>query len=782
MTASAAPAQRLSVSPDDVQAADRASGDEEELYLEVTVNRAPTGRLVRFVRYGSTLSVSAATLGELGIRWPGGETPGGLIALDSLPGLRFDYDASLQRVNLTVPVAWLTGPTTRLGFTQPESTGIDPATRAPGLLFNYDVSAQGSQAAQSVSAWTEQRVFGVGPGIWNNSLVTRAGARSSAGTRQDTVRLDTSWQLDFPGQMVTVMAGDTITSSLSWTRAARVGGVRVSRNFALQPYRVTVPLASFTGEAVLPSTVELYINGARQAGEGQVQPGRFQLDALPSFQGLGQAQMVITDINGMSRVVEFSLYNTPQLLEKGLADWSAELGAIRRDYGLQSFAYDSTPLASASGRYGLRDHTTIEAHVEAADGLQLGGTGGVWLLGRRGGVINAAIATSRHDAGPGVQGSAGYQWQTRAFNVSLGTQVRSAEFADAGTLAGSPPPLRTDRAFVGMSLPIGRIGAGLVSQEQVGSGRSRFLNVNWSLSSVRNGYLNFNLNRNLDGDGGNSAILYWSLPINRRLTTAASLRRNDRATGTVLEATRSVDADRGGWGWRAQVAPQTNGNAQAEVTQLGRYGQWTTGVSWQDGSDDRAGAYANASGSLLSIRRYARATRRVDDAFALVSTGGIPDIAVKLENRVVGHTDEHGLLLVNRLQAWQRNRLSIDPMQLPEDTLVDRVELEAVPASRSGMVAAFDVRQTLSVQVVLRDAAGDPLPIGSAIRLASSPTGSTPTGEPISVVGYDGLVFLQNPPAGARLLVGDGDRICSATLPGTLPKRGLADLGELTCR
>lgn len=753
----------------------------EELYLEVSVNQVPTGKLARFVVHDGRLSASAATLTELNLKWPGRETvptvSTGVIALDSLAGLRVTYDAAHQRIDLTVPIEWLDRSTTRLGFSQPGPVGTDRASLVPGILFNYDVTALGSRAAGSLSAWTEQRVFGVGAGLWTNSIVTRAGGSIGDKTRLETVRLDTAWELDFEGRMISVVAGDTVTSSLSWTRPARVGGVRVSRNFRLQPYRVTIPLASFTGEAVLPSTVDLFINGARQASE-QVQPGRFQLDTMPAFQGLGQARMVITDINGLSRIVELSLYSAPDLLQKGLFDWSAEVGALRRDYGLRSFSYGDTPLVTTSGRYGLRESMTIEGHAEVARGLQLAGAGGVWLLGNRWGVLNAAAAASGYHGAHGGQGSLGYEWQTQAFSAGAATQARTAEFNDIGSLDSSPPPTRLDRAFVSVGLPFGRVGAAFVNQEQAGLARSRFLSLNWSRSWTRAGYLSLNVNRNLEGTEGSGVMLYWAVPVGRRLSVSASARRTDGSSGTVLEAFRAVNGDRGGWGWRAQAAPGGNAAAQGDVTHLGQYGQWTAGGSWQDTATGASvGGYANAGGSALLMRGKFGGMRRVDDAFALVSTEGVPNVAIKLENRVVGHTDDRGFLLVNRLNAWQRNRLSIDPLELAEDTAIERVEVEAVPPSRSGVLAAFSVRSVISVQFVVRNAAGAPMAAGSAVRLASDRGAA-----PLSVVGFDGVVFLENPPAGAHLRVGDGEQVCSVKLPADLPARGVLDLGELTCR
>ncbi len=81
--------------------------------------------------------------------------------------------------------------------------------------------------------------------------------------------------------------------------------------------------------------------------------------------------------------------------------------------------------------------------------------------------------------------------------------------------------------------------------------------------------------------------------------------------------------------------------------------------------------------------------RRVYDSFALVSTDGIANVPVKLENRLVGATDDKGLLLVTPLNSWQENDLSVDPLVLPADVSVERVRMKRCPPPAAGWSRAF---------------------------------------------------------------------------------------------
>lgn len=756
---------------------------QQELYLEVTLNRVASGRLARFVIRDEVLYASAATLVELGLRWPGSATRAGLVALRELPGVEVQYNAAGQTIALQVPVAMLDRESTRVGFTQPERPRVDPASRVPGVLFNYDLYGQRSEDAGTLSGFSELRVFGVGRGVLSNTLSTRINSGNAALLgRHASVRLDTSWQLDLPERMISVVVGDAITGSLDWSRATRIGGVRVSRNFALQPYRITTPLASFAGEAALPSTVDLYIDGLRQSSQ-DVQPGRFQIDSVPSLNGAGQAQLVITDINGQSRLVGFSLYGTPDLLQAGLSDWSLEAGVVRREYGERSFSYASDPVFSATGRYGWSDALTLEGHTEGSGDVQQAGLGAAWLLGQRGGVLSVSLAGSRSEGLDGHQHGLGYQWATRMFSASVNTLRRSAGFLDLASLEGATLPRRTDQAFAGVSSPLGQWGVSYVAQTNAETGRSRFASINWSRLVAGNSTLSISFNRNLENRDGDSAFAFWSLPLDRLTSLSTAGRRSRNSQSLTLEANHAISGDLGGWGWRSQATLGDTRSGLAQVSQLGRFGQWTAGLDHFQGGNGGAStttAFASASGGLAWMQGQTYAMRRVDDAFALVSTSGVAGVPVRLENRLVGETDDNGLLLINRLNAWQLNQISIDPLQLPADMQLGSTRLEAVPQGRSGTLARFDLRRTLAVQVNLRLASGGWVPAGTPVWL--QPADASAAASAATVVGHDGVVYLQDPPAGARLQISSKQSTCTVALPVPAQTEGRVDLGELTCR
>ncbi|KRG67516.1 hypothetical protein ABB27_09675 [Stenotrophomonas terrae] len=747
----------------------------QKLYLDVHINREQGGTLARFNLQGQSLSASAKTLQELGVRLPGeiaDDAPS--ITLSQLPGIRIDYDRGNQRLDLQVPVQMLDRPTTRLHVGE-VGDALAVSDSSPGLLLNYDLYAQQLHGDRDISGYSELRLFGLGAGIWSTSQSSRL-ITGRAGHNTGNTRLDSRWQLDLPGPMLSLSVGDQLTGALDWSRSARIGGLHLSRNFNLQPYRATTPLASFAGEAVLPSTVDLYINGMRQASQ-RVAPGRFQLDSTPALNGAGQAQLLVTDINGHSRSLEFALYGAPELLQTGLSDWSLDIGVLRRDYGLRSFAYDHQPLASASLRHGLNDHLTLETHAEATANLQLAGVGAVALLGRRSGVLNASYSGSQAASRGGGQYALGYQWNAAGFSISANSQRRSRQFVDAPAhLTRTLLARRSDQLFVGFgNARSGQFNLNYIIQAYPGSPRTRLFGAGWSRSLRGQAWISAQFNRDLDNPGMDSAYLYFSIPLDRRTQLSASLRHGSDSDVTAVEANHSQPLDSGGWGWRLQSSAGAQRSQSAEINHLDEHGRWRFGLD----HDNTVGslAYLQGSGSLAWFGGGLHLLRSTDDAFALVTTNGMPGVPVRLENRFVGTTDAHGELLVAPLRAWQRNLLSIDPLQLPADMQVEAVQQQVVPAARSGVRAAFELQPGQAVDLRIQDADGRWLPAGTEAIVERDGRVLA-----VTVIGHEGQFYLGTVPSGAQLRIRRAGGECVIALPDADTTQPSAPSETLQCK
>ncbi|MFO3705336.1 fimbria/pilus outer membrane usher protein [Xanthomonas codiaei] len=748
--------------------AQAATAQPQTLYLNVTLNQADRG-LAPFEMVDGHLRASVDTLRKLGFVLAD-RAADEQVALDSLRDVEVRYDAALQRLALQAPLAQLSLSTTVL---KAEDIAPPSATASPGMLLNYDLYATRNTGASSVSLSTELRGFGIGRGMVDTTAVFLTYDRPQDHRwRSEAVRLDSAWQMDFPETATSLRVGDFYSGFVDWSRSLRLGGVQIGRNYALQPYRVLTPTPSFLGEAAVPSTVELYVDGLRQYS-GRVPAGPFQLAAQPGISGTGQAQIVVTDAFGRVRRLDFAFYGTPQLLARGISEWSAGIGHLRRDYGVRSFAYASRPVASATLRKGLRDDFTIEAHTEAGGGVVNAGAGGIWLLGA-GGVVNAAYAHSRMHALSGGQYVLGYAWNNRRFNFNLGTQRTHGDYRDLGALQGSLPARISDRVVFGVNLAaIGSLGTSYVRLSYPQGDTSRYASAFWSRSFGRSWAANLSANQNLDVRSDRSVYLSLSTTFGEIRQASASMQRNGNRTGFVADISQPLpgDGDLGGIGWRLQGrAGDDASGGLAELGWLNRVGRYNIGAANQGG--DTFG-YASASGSLVWMNGRGFAARDIQDSFAVVSTDGQAGIPVRLENRLIGVTDARGTLLVTPLQSWQRNQLSIDTLNLPADLRVDRVDTTVTPRQQSGVAVRFGITRVRAAVIVLHDTNSAPVPVGSVVQREGD-------AERV-VVGYDGETYLDNLQRDNRILVDTPDGRCVAQFAYPTSSGGIPRVGPLPC-
>jgi len=745
-----------------------AAADNEVLYLEVTLNQSRTGRLFRFVRRDGRFFASTSTLREIGFELRANDDSQ-MHPLDEFPGVVIRYDSVEQTIAIDAPLSQLSLSTTVLNTPRHEVPRASAGSR--GALLNYDLYAGRQDGASNLNATVELRVFGIGNGVLSNTTATRAYRVRGEDWHGETVRLETHWQASFPESAITLTIGDTYSGLLNWTRTVRVGGVQIGRNFGLQPYRITAPLPAFVGEAAVPSAVDLYINGMKQYS-GEVPTGPFQLTTVPGVTGAGNAQIVVTDAFGRTRSFDFPFYATQQLLAKGLSDWSVTAGMVRQDYGVRSFSYAGDPVASGSLRYGIGDSFTAEAHLEAGGGLANAGGGGLWLLGRVG-VLSASYAQSMLDGERGSQTALAYTWNNGRFNVSADSQRTHGDYRDIASLYGALPPQVSERALAGFTThSLGNLSLSYVRLSYPETGTSRYAGAFWSRSFARGWSANLSLNQNLDDDRDRSAYLNVSVVLGHHRQASASIQRNgDRDTG-IADISRAVPND-GGFGWRIQARDGDDGRGGlAEAGWINNIGRYGLGVASFGSS--RHG-YASASGGLVWMGGHAFASRHISEAFAVVSTDGIAGVPVKLENRLVGHTDADGMLMVTPLKAWQRNRLSIDPMDLPASLRIADVDLLATPQERAGTRVHFAITPVHAALIVLHDESGQPLPLGSTVRIDG-------VSDAEALVGFDGETYLDALKPGKNLIRVQTVRgTCVVSFDSPSSDGAIPRIGPLTC-
>jgi len=179
------------------------------------------------------------------------------------------------------------------------------------------------------------------------------------------------------------------------------------------------------------------------------------------------------------------------------------------------------------------------------------------------------------------------------------------------------------------------------------------------------------------------------------------------------------------------------------------------------------------------MNRNLFAMRQSLNSFAVVSTEGVADIPVRLENRLVGKTNSKGLLLIDSLNPYQHNAVSIDTLDLPLEYKIESTQIDAVPYSSSGVYLNFPVYKMRSVQWAAVDEQNQPLKMGSRVWVQQ--TAPNLDSVEYTIVGRDGMIYLENP-ATSTVFIEQMGRVCRMDLPDFSAQYGFLDLGNLTCK
>lgn len=694
------------------------------------------------------------------------------IALDAVPGLRWQIDGASQTLVIEVPPAAFA----RHRFEHAGASRPAPTTAGIGGYANYDLHWQRDSAAASVAGGLVD-LGAFGPwGHGRTSGVWRSGSGPYAGTR--FTRLDSQWTLDLPARLSSVRVGDAIGAAGAWGRSVRFGGVQWATDFALQPGPVSFPLPALRGEASVPSVVDLYVNDSHRL-HAPVPPGPFDMPEVPVVTGQGQIRMVVRDLLGREQVIVQPYYVSPALLRAGLRDFALEAGTVREDFGLASFDYGRAFVA-ATDRIGVSDTFTREWRAELLRRQQTLGVSGTWLL-RQLATATASAAVSRGPQGFGALLAGGIDHRGIDWSASVQGRVASREFVQLGQATRYGPAVRAMvSAALATSLGRGSASLNVVHQtdwqgERYGSvalhyGRQLGVlgHLSVFVSHARGASSSTSVGVNLiQMLGGATSASVGSIHSRERVAGAGT--RDDFQSVVQVQGNAPVGP---GWGYRLQAEHGSADRGIGEAT-------WNTEVASLSVGVARLGSAgpawrAGASGALAWMPEGVFASRRIDGSFAVVKVGDYPGVRVTRDSQFVGRTDANGHAFVTGLRGFETNRLGVEVANLPLDAQVGAVQIEVSPGRGSGVSVHFPVQRSRSATLRLVTADGTVVPPGSRVRVDGAAREFP--------VGFDGRLFLADL-ADRNTLVADwGAARCTASValgdaPGPVP-----ELGAIACR
>ena len=636
------------------------------------------------------------------------------VALSAVAGFEAKTDFATQSLALTFsPQSF---ESTRQVEALPVKLKVDKVL--PSVFFNYDLNLALNKlsslpASRDLGALTEIGVSN-SAGVLTSTAVGRSLLSNGAGSLPASwIRLETTFARNLPDTNRTLRVGDSVTRASLLGRNAYFGGLQYGSNFALTPGFISQPLPTISGLSSAPSTVDLYVNNVlRQTSN--VPTGPFTLTNLPTFNGSGDARLVVRDLLGRETVIVQPFFSSSQLLAVGLSDWSVEAGALRRDLGLSSANYGAG-FASGTYKHGLRPDLTVEGRAEVTRDVQTASLGAIAALAGR--VLGrTAVMSSRSPLlGAGNQWLLGgdYIDTTRSAGVQL--QGATLNFRQLGQDLQTLPvryQLSGNASYYIDSKS--SLSAGFAVVDRFDSQRISTLSVGYNMRVFNRGSLQVSLGRSITQAAANSLVMTLVLPMEANVVRSAGLELRAGQNSAYASAT-SNPSENDVVGWRVLAAQnQTGTRAEAGLNYASRYARMSGDVSQNAG---QTAARIGASGGLLAADGRVFASQRVSDSFALVEVPGYANLNISLGATSLGRTNADGVAIVPRLLPYQVNSIRLNADELPISAEIDNIELITVPAARSGVKLVFATRagRAALLRLVLDD--DQPAPAGATLRV-----------------------------------------------------------------
>jgi outer membrane usher protein len=223
-----------------------------------------------------------------------------------------------------------------------------------------------------------------------------------------------------------------------------------------------------------------------------------------------------------------------------------------------------------------------------------------------------------------------------------------------------------------------------------------------------------------------------------------------------------------GVGYR--VSASTSDERDASVAYQGESGTATADYA-QRGSS--SGLRVGATGAVAMTSAGVMTARRLDQSFAVVQVADYDGLTIYLDNQPVGRTDATGRVLVSPLRPYERNQISVDPVEVPMDGAIDQPAIEVTPAYRSGAVVRFPVTRADAATLRLVQIDGAPVPPGAQAQLGEAAT---------FPVALDGLLYVEGLQEPTHLHVRWQGGECSVPVRRPAGIDPVPDLGTLRCR
>lgn len=678
--------------------------------------------------------------------------------LDELQGVTYRVNLTELSVAIQVDISWFQS--SHLQVSQGEQ--IVTAQSASGAFLSYEIVSSYTQKSQTDTNLFLDGVLFYPIGVFEHQwLVPHLESQ-----QRKITRLNTTFVKDDLNQITTLKVGDSITSNLGLGGGVRFAGLQWLSNFNLRPTMIKYNLPSLSAEALLPSTVDIFMNKAKSYSQ-QVPAGAFTLEDIPIVSGRGEARVVVKDLLGREQVFLLPYYADADVLKAGLQEYAVESGVVREDYGIESSNY-GTWFGVGSYRKGLTSNITGEFQAQIQEKQQTLRYGAL-LLSPKIGLVKTWFAQSwQKKDGIAYAFGAGFNPQYKLFDFSVDWQYQDPKFTQLGVKNTEQSFNESVRLFTGLSLrKYGALRAQYNYSKNYEQPAAKYIQGGYSYSLGKYGSILASLGQTLQPKQKTTAQISLSMPLFNKQSLSISASKDNQQRVNLQKSLPAGD----GFGYVVSAETGQMSQTQGAVSWQNAHGRYQVRLSEQN---NEYNADINVSGAVAWLGGQGFWSRQINNSFAVAKVASYANVSIYNNNQLIGKTNKQGVALIPRLEPYQKNTLRINPSDLPFDAEMTVQEQEVIPAYRSGIWINFPVRRSYAATMTILLDNGQPLPAGAEVYKQDS-TEAFP-------VGFRGELYITGLSAKNSLTAEWKGQKCTFEVEFAMVDDSLPDLGSYLCK
>lgn len=717
-----------------------------EGFYDLSVNGAQTGEAVYIYKHADgTQYIAEEDFEKLGISKTLSVTEingARMVPLTESDGALLTVNEDESKAALSVPASWYASRNIDLSGRR----DIETLKSENGTFINYrfdvDGNPSGDYSAFAGAALTNLSRFGL---LYSSLGVGLNSDEEWRGSRGQTYFLRENY-----AKRTFLRIGDGLSGGGPGISVRQFAGISYGSNLSLDPTYNPFMSYDYSGEALLPTSVEFLRNGKYTGSRLDLKPGQFTIENLPVVNGSGDLTLVMTDSLGQKSEVTLPFLRSTQLYRQGVRTFDVSGGVGRRS----AYEYElDSPFVSASQRWGMTDRVTLSTALNAD------------LDAIRGGAGIATVAFDKFIIEPffglGIsEDGLGYTVGSRI--TPLGS-VLGASFGISGEFSSAAyrmderwddaPQRFSISGYLGRSIgELGQISAFGTYRDDWDGEYELVAGVSLSRQVLEGVSADATLSYMSDGISAMFGLQFDLADETSYVTSQVAAESGRLYAGGEFVRQRPVD---NGVGYRVSAYRQEDADASevydvdGQITARTRYGEHSASTELRDG---RLNLRARTAGSIGFSDGEKFVAPPIRGAVAIVDAGGLSELPVYRYNSPVGKTNRSGKLIVTDLASNSKVKMQIKAEDLPFEYNSEKTENEFFTRGSGFYRVGFGVTRQRPAVVILQDETGIEVESGAEVTLIGT--------DEKAYVGLNGEVFFEDLPFSSELKISAGSKMC----------------------